>query len=89
MPVISMFFGIVIRMFYRDDQRHHLPHIHAEYQGEVGVFSIVNGSLLEGSLPQGKRKLVEAWIEVRKDELMADWSLAVDGQRVFRIRGLE
>lgn len=89
MPVISMFFGIVIRMFYRDDQRHHLPHIHAEYQGEVGVFSIVNGSLLEGSLPQGKRKLVEAWIEVRRDELMADWSLAVDGQRVFRIRGLE
>ncbi|HRY44502.1 MAG TPA: DUF4160 domain-containing protein [Thermoanaerobaculia bacterium] len=89
MPVISMFFGIVIRMFYRDDQRHHLPHIHAEYQGEVGVFSIVDGSLLEGSLPQGKRKLVEAWIEVRRDELLADWSLAVDGQRVFRIRGLE
>ncbi len=34
MPTISMFYGILILMFYRDNQRHHLPHIHVRYQGK-------------------------------------------------------
>lgn len=33
MPTISMFYGILIRMFFRDIDRHHEPHLHAEYQG--------------------------------------------------------
>jgi hypothetical protein len=89
MPVISMFYGIIVRMFFRDNQQHHLPHVHAEYQGEVGVFSIADGVLLDGGLPSNKRKLVEAWIEIHREELMADWALAVEGQKVFRIKGLE
>ena len=44
-----MFFGIIIRMFYRDNRQHHLPHIHADYQGEVAVFAIEDGRILEGS----------------------------------------
>ncbi len=89
MPVISMFFGIIIRMFYRDDKQHHLPYIHAEFQNEVAVFSISDGSILEGSLPSSKRKLVEAWVEIHREELLADWQLAVQGKTVFRIKGLE
>ena len=89
MPAISMFFGIIIRMFYRDNQQHHLPHIHAEYQGEVAVFAIEDGNILDGSLPTPKRKLVEAWMEIHRDELLADWQLAVEGETVFKIKGLE
>ena len=89
MPAISMFFGIIIRMFYRDNQQHHAPHIHAEYQGEVAVFAIEDGGVLDGGLPPPKRKLVEAWIEIHRDELHADWQLAVEGEKVFKIRGLE
>jgi hypothetical protein len=89
MPTISMFFGIIIRMFYRDNQQHHLPHIHAEFQGEVAVFAIQDGSILDGSLSAPKRKLVEAWIEIHRDELLADWQLAVEGENVFKIKGLE
>jgi hypothetical protein len=89
MPTISMFFGIIIRMFYRDNKQHHLPHIHAEYQGEVAVFAIQDGCVLDGSLPTSKRKLVEAWIEIHRDELLADWQLAVEGESVFKIKGLE
>lgn len=89
MPTISMFYGIIIKMFFRDNERHKLPHIHAEYQGHVGVYSIPEGDLLAGSLPINKQKLVIAWIEIRKDELMADWNLAVNGQRIFTIRGLD
>jgi len=89
MPTISMFFGIIIRMFYRDNKQHNLPHIHAEYQGEVAVFAIMDGSILDGSLPNPKRKLVEAWIEIHRDDLLADWQLAVEGATVFKIKGLE
>jgi hypothetical protein len=84
-----MFYGIIIRMFYRDNKQHHLPHIHAEFQGEVIVFAIEDGSVLDGSLPNSKRKLVEAWIEIHRDELLADWQLAVEGETVFKIKGLE
>ena len=55
MPTISMFYGIIIRMFYRDNKQHHIPHIHAEYQGDVAVFAIQDGSILDGSVPNSKR----------------------------------
>jgi len=84
-----MFYGIIIRMFYRDNKQHNLPHIHAEYQGEIAVFAIEDGTILDGSLPTSKRKLVEAWIEIHRDDLFADWRLAVAGETVFKIKGLE
>ncbi len=89
MPVISMFFGIIIRMFYKDNEQHHTPHIHAEYQGEHAVFSISGGEIIAGSMPSNKAKLVTAWIEIRREDLLADWALAVEGSRVFKIKGLE
>jgi hypothetical protein len=76
-------------MFYRDNQQHHLPYIYAEFQGEVAVFAIQDGSILYGSLPAPKPKLVDAWIEIHRDELLADWQLAVEGENVFKIKGLE
>ncbi|MBF0407920.1 MAG: DUF4160 domain-containing protein [Candidatus Riflebacteria bacterium] len=76
-------------MFFRDNKQHHLPHIHAEYQGEVAVFAINDGHIIEGSLPNSKRKLIEAWIEIHRDDLFADWQLAVEGEAVFKIKDLE
>jgi desulfoferrodoxin (superoxide reductase-like protein) len=89
MPTISMFFGILIKMFFVDTEKHHVPHIHAEYQGDSAVYSIPDGELLAGSLPSQKQKLVIAWIEIHKDDLLADWDLAVNGKTPFPIRGLD
>ncbi len=89
MPTISMFYGILIRMFFYDTDKHHVPHIHAEYQGAVAVYSILDGTLLAGELPAKKHKLVVAWIEIHQDDLLADWELAVNGKTPFRIRGLD
>jgi hypothetical protein len=89
MPTISMFYGILIRMFFKDIDKHNLPHIHAEYQGEVAVYSILDGNLLAGKMPVQKEKLVLAWIEIHKDDLLADWELAVNGKNPFKIRGLD
>lgn len=89
MPTISMFYGILIRMFFYDTDRHNLPHIHAEYQGQVAVYSIPDGTVLAGEIPSKKHKLVVAWIEIHQEDLVADWQLAVSGQKPFPIRGLD
>ena len=76
-------------MYYFDNKQHHLPHIHAQYSDEEAVVSIPDGGVIEGSLRSAKLKLVQAWIEIHQDELMADWRLAVNGQPVFKIEPLK
>jgi hypothetical protein len=66
-------------MHVNDNVQHHLPHIHAYYQGESAVFSILDGTLLAGKLPRRQRRLVQAWIEIRIEELATNWELAVQG----------
>jgi len=51
MPVISMFYGIIIRLFHFDNKRHNKPHIHIEYQDDNAVVDIETGELLAGSFP--------------------------------------
>ena len=53
------------------------------------VLSIPEGETLEGKLKSGKLKLVQAWIEIHQDELMADWELASQGEQVFKIDPLK
>ena len=89
MPTISMFYGILIRMFFRDIVKHSAPHVHAEYQGALAVYAIDDGRVLAGALPPNKHKLVAAWIEIHKEDLAADWVLAVEGRKPFAIRGLD
>ena len=88
MPAISMFYGIVIYLYFYDDERHKIPHIHAKYQGQDASVSIVNGEILAGDIPLSKLRLVQAWIEIHRDALMADWELAVNGQPPFAIEPL-
>jgi hypothetical protein len=85
MAIISMFYGVVIYMYFRDNRQHHVPHIHVKYQDEDSVFSIPDGELIEGHLKPNKRKLVQAWIEIHHEDLMADWSLAISGKNIFKI----
>ena len=89
MPKISLFYGIVISIFYKDNKQHHEPHIHVAYQEHKAVFRIPDGQLLEGSLPASRMKLVLAWIEIHQDDLMANWNLAVNGEEPFRIDPLK
>jgi len=89
MAVISMFYGLVIYLYFKDNQQHHTPHIHVKYQDENAVFSIPDGQLLEGSLKANKMKLIQAWIVIHSEELMADWDLAVMGQSIFKIDPLK
>jgi hypothetical protein len=50
MPVISMFYGVIVLMYYFDNRKHRQPHIHVQYSDEEAVISIPEGNLMEGSL---------------------------------------
>lgn len=84
MPTLSMFYGILIKMYYDD---HNPPHIHAIYNDDTACFDL-EGRIFQGSLPLKQRKLVEAWIVIHHDELMADWKLAKNGEPIFKIEPL-
>ena len=76
-------------MYYFDNKKHRQPHIHIQYSDEEAVISIPDGTVLEGTLKSAKLKLVQAWIEIHHEELMADWRLAVNGQAVYKIDPLK
>ena len=76
-------------MYYLDNKQHKLPHIHVKYNDQNAVYSIPEGNLLEGSLPLAKEKLVVAWIELRKEDLIANWQLAVVGEAIYKIDPLK
>lgn len=89
MPVISMFYGIIVAMYFLDNKQHKSPHIHVRYQDDEAVYSIPDGELLAGSIPRSKARLVQAWIEIHRDDLMADWQLAASGQQPYKIEPLK
>jgi len=88
MPTISMFYGIVIYLYFYDNERHSTPHIHAKFQGQDASVSIIDGEVLAGAIPLAKLRLVQAWIEIHRESLLADWELAVNGQTPFVIEPL-
>ena len=86
MPTISMFYGIIIKMY--NNGEHNPPHFHAEYQGYHAVFSL-NGELLNGEMPQRQVKLIMAWVELHREELIANWELAIQEQPLYKIEPIK
>jgi hypothetical protein len=76
-------------MYYLNTKQHQLPHIHVKYAELEAVYQIPDGNLLEGPLPSNKEKLIKAWIEIHKEDLMANWELAASGNKIFSIDPLK
>ena len=89
MATLSMFFGIIVSIFFKDNRQHKLPHIHVKYQDDTAIFSIPDGEIIEGEMKKPQLRLVQAWITLHADELVANWDLAVDGKNVFKIEPLK
>lgn len=82
---MSRFFGIIIRTFMETGIQHHMPHTHAYYQEFKATYHIDTGEPLEGSLPRRQERLVEAWIEIYRDELMDNWKRIEAGEPVTKV----
>ena len=86
MPVISVFFGIVIRMFYRE---HGIAHFGAEHQGQQAASSL-DGSILAGSIgSQTALRLIAEWAAAHGPELEANWERMKAGRALDRIQPLD
>ena len=70
MPEISRFYGVVIYMFFND---HNPPHFRVKYSEFEANILIENGTILNGDLPVSKLKLVAAWAEIHREELLKMW----------------
>jgi hypothetical protein len=73
MPVISRFFGMIIKMFFRQSE-HNPPHIHAIYGEYAGLLDIKTCEMFEGDLPPRALSLVKEWMSLHKDELLNIWN---------------
>lgn len=74
---------------YIGKKEHNPPHFHAYYQDFKGIFNIEACEMVEGDLPRRQIKLIEAWAELHKDELFADWKLAQNGEIPYKIDPLK
>ena len=72
MPIISRFYGIVIRMYFLQSE-HNPPHIHAIYNDDVAAIDFMTGNVLEGHLPPKAMNLVTEWLSIHKNELKEIW----------------
>jgi len=85
MPYVSMFFGIIIRMFHND---HNPPHFHADYQGQRGIFDF-SGQMIKGNLKSNRaRKLIKEWALLNQQNLKENWEKAEQGKQIDRIAPL-
>jgi len=87
MPTLSMFYGLVVRMFYAPEE-HNPPHIHVIYQNDEAIVEIESGKIMKGKLSARHLRFVQAWVEIHKDELFANWTLCQGGEEPFKIEPL-
>jgi hypothetical protein len=86
MPTISMFFGFVVQMYWRD---HNPPHVHVFYQSQEALVAIATGEIIAGSLPTAGVRLIREWILSRQTELQANWERGRQLQPFERIPGAD
>ena len=86
MPIISQFFGLIIRMYYDE---HNPPHVHVEYHGKKALLDFT-GNIIHGSLnSKTATKLIREWIDLHFNELENDWELAKAGKDIKPILPLD
>jgi hypothetical protein len=86
MPEVSRFYGIIIRIFFRD---HQPPHFHAIYGEYEAVVEIETREIVRGEIPSRALAMVREWASLRRNELRRDWDLAHSGQPVRPIAPLD
>ena len=86
MPVIAVFFGIIIRMFYRE---HEPEHFHGEHQGQHDKFNF-DGNMIVGNITSKTAlELIREWARLHRSELEANWAKMKSGEALDRIAPLE
>ena len=86
--ILSLFHGIVIRMKYAPEATSP-PHIHADFQGHSALITLDSCEMTQSSLPTKQERLAIAWVEIHREDLLANWALVNAGQAPVVIDGLK
>ena len=86
MPLLSMFYGIILRMY--NNNEHNPPHFHAYYGDYEAIFSF-DGEITDGKMPRKQTRLIQAWTEIHREEIEANWKLAMNEEPIYRIEPLK
>lgn len=84
MPEICRFYGIVIKMYFRQAE-HDPPHFHALYNDKMATFDINTQKVIIGDLPQKAIAIVQEWAKIHKNELLKIWN----NQKFIKIKPIE
>ena len=84
MPTVSMFYGIIISMYWEKSGQHHTPHFHARYGEDKAEFNF-DGEIIAGPLPSKQASIVKAWTLIHQDELKANWQLLMNDETPYKI----
>ncbi len=87
MPELCRFNNIILKMLYKDNEKHHKPHFHARY-GEYEASIGIDGEILAGRMPAKQLKLIQAWAILREEVLYEAWTNAVQGKPFNKIEPL-
>jgi hypothetical protein len=85
MPEISRFYGLVVMMFFNE---HNPPHFHVTY-GEYKIIVDLNDEVVHGFMPKRALTLLFEWMELHKDELLANWDKCQRGITPDKIEPLK
>ena len=73
MPIISKFYGLIIKMYFQQAE-HNPPHFHVVYGEYIGAIDIQSLEMIEGDLPQKALSLTREWAEKYKKDLLKIWN---------------
>ena len=88
MPIISQFYGITVKIYFKEGDRHHTEHIHINYNEYEATYDM-EGNIIIGNLPKKQRRMVEAWIEIHEIELRHLWKEIRESGKYFKIDPLK
>jgi len=86
MPIISQFFGILIRMYYDDHNPPHFHVIYGEYEAQINIHTL---EIIKGNLPKRVLSLTIEWAVIHRNELRHAWELAILHKPLNKIEPLE
>ena len=79
MPEITRFYGIVIKIFFRNE--HNPPHIHFEYGDYTCSISVLD-RIVDGKAPAKVIAKVNEWIDLHETEILSLWEKAQKGEKI-------
>jgi len=87
-PIISQFYGIIVKMYFKEGEKHNKEHIHIIYNEYNAIYEL-DGKIIGGNIPIKQKKMVEAWIIIHEQELRALWRIMKENGEYFKIEPLK